>query len=68
MKPQIRPQTMPTIAAIGIDDADWPRETPPTKTIASKPSRKTVMKGSRKRAHFPVRAPRLVPDKVIDIQ
>jgi hypothetical protein len=33
---------MPTIAAIGMESADWPRETPPTKTTASKPSRNTA--------------------------
>jgi len=28
---------IPTMAAIGIEVAGWPRETPPTKTTASKP-------------------------------
>ena len=55
MKPQVRPHIIPTIAAIGMDLADWPRETPPTKTTASRPSRKTMTKGSVKRIHFPVR-------------
>ena len=47
---------MPVIAAIGMDFADWPRETPPTKTMASRPSRNTTTNGSVKSAHFPVRA------------
>ena len=68
MTPQIRPHTIPTIAAIGIDSADWPRETPPTKTIASMPSRKMVTKGSKKSAHFPVRPSPRAPYKQIGIQ
>lgn len=56
MKPQMRPHTMPVMAAMGMDFADWPRETPPTKTMASRPSRNTTTKGSVNSAHFPVRA------------
>lgn len=65
---------MPTIAAIGMEVAGWPSETPPTNTTASrpasrysyehrlkrakkinKPSRRTVINGRMKKAHFPVR-------------
>ena len=51
-----------------MDSADWPRETPPTKTMASMPSRKMVTKGSTKSAHFPVRPSPREPYKQIDIQ
>ncbi len=51
------PQARPTMAAIGIEVAGWPRETPPTKMTASIPSRKTVIKGSTKSTHLPLFAP-----------
>ena len=56
---------MPVIAAIGMDFADWPRETPPTKTMASRPSRNTTTKGSVNSAHFPVRALPLTPIRTV---
>lgn len=45
---------MPTIAAMGIEVADWPRATPPMKTTASRPSRRTVISGRRRSAYRPV--------------
>jgi hypothetical protein len=36
-KPIMKPQMSPTMVAIGIDDAGCPRDTPPTKTTASRP-------------------------------
>ncbi len=62
--PQIRPQTRPTMVAIGIDVAGCPSDTPPTNTTASIPSRKTVMRGKKKRTHFPVRVPLSVSNGV----
>jgi ketosteroid isomerase-like protein len=44
---------MPMIAARGMEVAGWPSETPPTKTTASMPSRRTVIKGRTTKAHFP---------------
>jgi hypothetical protein len=51
--PTQTPQTMPTIAARGMEVAGSPRETPPTNTTASMPSRRTVIKGKTNKAHFP---------------
>lgn len=48
------------MAAIGMEVADCPRETPPTKTTASKPSRNTTTKGSVNNAHFPILVPPVV--------
>lgn len=41
--------------------------TPPTKTTASRPSRRTVMNGSKKRVHFELRASRLSFDVSADV-
>jgi len=35
--PQTTPQINPTMAAIGMEVAGWPKETPPTKITASTP-------------------------------
>lgn len=44
---------MPMIAARGMEVPGWPSETPPTKTTASIPSRRTVINGKTTKAHFP---------------
>lgn len=35
--PMMRPTMMPTMAASGMAVAAWPKDTPPTKTTASRP-------------------------------
>ena len=40
---------------MGMDDACWPRETPPTNTTASSPSRRTVINGRIIKAQRPAR-------------
>ena len=43
---------IPTITGMGNAVAGSVRETPPTKTTASRPSRRTVMKGRKNIAYF----------------
>jgi len=52
---------MPQMAAMGMEVAVWPRETPPTNMTASRPSRRIVMHGRMKRTHLPVLVLRSAP-------
>lgn len=45
IKPMSPPQINPVMTGIGIAFAGVERPTPPTKTTASRPSRRTVMNG-----------------------
>jgi hypothetical protein len=55
-------ESVSTVTGMGLIDVTL---TPPTKTTASRPSRRTVMNGNRNRAHFPLRA--LLASRLVSI-
>ena len=50
--PTARPARRPQMAANGMEEPGSPKETPPRKTTASRPSRATVIAGKMSRAYL----------------